>query len=224
LQPVQTVTGSDKDMLETNFNDSLVKPCNKQGPWSIDWIENQKTISEGRVVFSSSRKADPVVKGKSKSTTRNSAKSCTPSTVKKGGMALHSVGFMKKIARMPACDRKQIIRLLKKQKRKNSVRAAQHTSKPLEASVSNSSKNSNTTGSVSGTNDWEHWLHLNGKADKVKEDVKELGKAVGVKVNCDISNSFNLLSREGRREWRAAGGIEKQGAPEVGFEGVEGEL
>jgi len=47
---------------------------------------------------------------------------------------------------------------------------------------------------------------------------------VGVKVNCDTSNSFNMPARGGRREWRAAGGIEKLSGKEVGFEGVAGEF
>jgi len=219
LQPVQTDAGSANEIMENKqpINDSLVKPCNKKGPWSIDWIKNQKTISEGDVVFYSSRKADMVVKSKSKSTTSPLAKSCKLAVNKKGGVALQSVGFMKKITRLPANDRKQIIRLLKKQKCKNKMRTTQNTSKLSEASTSNSSKNSNTTASVSGTNDWENWLHLHGKVDKVKEDVRELGKVVGVKVNCDISNSFNMLSRDGRREWRAAGGIKKLSGAEWVF-------
>jgi hypothetical protein len=60
------------------------------------------------------------------------------------------------------------------------------------------------------------------KADKVKEDVRELGKVVGVKFNCDTSNKFNLLSRDGRREWRAAGGCEVLSGATLGNEGVEG--
>jgi hypothetical protein len=39
-------------------------------------------------------------------------------------------------------------------------------------------------------------------------DVRELGKAVGLEYLCDTTNSFNLLSKEGRRGWRAAGGCE----------------
>jgi len=42
----------------------------------------------------------------------------------------------------------------------------------------------------------------------VSEDVKELGKVVWVKYQCDTSNTFNLLSREGRRLCRAVGGSE----------------
>jgi len=224
LQPVQQTAGSASDNVDKKkpSHDHVVKPCIKKGPWSIGWIENQKTIAEGGTVFSSSRKHDTVVKSKPKSTTSHSAKSGKPATTKKGGVVLQSVGFMKKVARLPASDRRQIIRLLKKQKRKYKRWATHNLPKHSEASSSESSKNSNTTGSASGNNDWEHWLHLQGKADKVQEDISELGKVVGVKVNCDTSNSFNLLSREGRREWRAAGGIEKLSRTEVVSEGVEG--
>jgi hypothetical protein len=41
----------------------------KQEPWSIDWMDNQKTISEGGVVFSSSRKSN-CGKNRSTKTTR----------------------------------------------------------------------------------------------------------------------------------------------------------
>jgi len=42
----------------------------------------------------------------------------------------------------------------------------------------------------------------------VEDDVRDIGKVVGVKYKCDTMNSFNLLTREGRREWREAGGGE----------------
>jgi len=71
----------------------------------------------------------------------------------------------------------------------------QHSSKPAAGSSSDSSKNSNSS---VNKNDWENWLFLHGKAEKVKEDVRDLSKLVGVKINCDTTNSFNLLLREGR--------------------------
>jgi len=57
----------------------------------------------------------------------------------------------------------------------------------------------------------------------VGEDVRELGKVVGLDFNCDISNKFNLLSREGRRDWRAAGGCEVLSSKMLGNEVVEGD-
>jgi len=54
----------------------------------------------------------------------------------------------------------------------------------------------------------------------VKEDVRDLGKIVREKINCDTTNSFNLLLREGRKKLRAAGAGEMNGS---GKEGVGGE-
>jgi hypothetical protein len=77
-------------------------------------------------------------------------------------------------------------------------------SKETNDSITNSSKNN----SSSINNDLENWVLLRGKAEVAKDDVKDLGKVVGVKYHCDTKNSFNLLTREGRKEWRAAGGGE----------------
>ena len=49
---------------------------------------------------------------------------------------------------------------------------------------------------------------VHGKPKAVADNVKEIGKVVGVKFNCDTDNSFNLLTKEGRREWRAVSGGE----------------
>ena len=71
-------------------------------------------------------------------------------------------------------------------------------------STSNSSKNKLS----SVNNDCENWIKLQGKKNVAEVDVRDLGKVVGVKYHCETKNSFNFLTREGRREWRAAGGGE----------------
>ena len=116
---------------------------------------------------------------------------------KKVGVVHNSVGFMKKIVRMPAKDRKQILKILKKQKRKRKVYVVNASSKATADSTTVSTKNSFSY----VENDWVNWVHLHGEPKLVAEDV-------GVKYHCDTSNTFNLLSREGRRDWRAARGSE----------------
>jgi hypothetical protein len=49
---------------------------------------------------------------------------------------------------------------------------------------------------------------VHGNPEIAVEDVWGIGKAIGVKYKGDKMNRFNLLSRAGRREWRAAGGVE----------------
>jgi len=55
-------------------------------------------------------------------------------------------------------------------------------------------------------NDWENWVLLHGKSKAVEADFQDIGKTVGVSFTCNTSNSFNLLTREGRKGWRAVGG------------------
>jgi len=143
------------------------KVTSTMGPWSIDWLSHQKPITDGGVVLTSSCKAEK----------------------KKSGQAPTSVGFMKKIARMPVCERKQILDFLRKQKRKRKEGAAKHQTKATNVSTSDSSNKS----SSSVNNDWENWVLLHGKKEESAADVSDLGKVVGMKFQCDTSNSFNLL-------------------------------
>ena len=134
---------------------------------------------------------------------------------KKSGLALkHSAGFIKKIARMPLKDRKKILKVLKKQDCKR--RVLSKASKGVTASLSNSS-----TSSVN--KDWGNWVILHSKKEAKAEDVREIGKTLGVKFKGDNNNSFNLLSREGRRELRAVRGSSvEEGSREDGGAGGEG--
>jgi len=53
---------------------------------------------------------------------------------------------------------------------------------------------------VSLNNDWKHWVVIHGKEEVVVDDVRGIGKAIGVKFNGDKMNMFNLLSRVGREK------------------------
>jgi hypothetical protein len=117
---------------------------------------------------------------------------------KKGGTGVYSVGFMKKVARMPVRDRKHILSILKKHKNKRNLRDASDKSKAAISSTSDSSKISNSY----VNKDWENFVVLHGKPEKVAEDVRGIGRAVGVSYECDTKNSFDLLTKKGRREWR----------------------
>jgi len=44
-----------------------------------------------------------------------------------------------------------------------------------------------------------------------KADVTEIGWVIGLNFNGDPNNRFNLLSKEGRKGWRAAAGREGEG-------------
>ena len=108
-----------------------------------------------------------------------------------------SVGFIKRIARLPLKDRKEILKVLKKQECKRS----------LLSKASNAMGNSLYTSNSSVNKDWENWVLLHRKKEAAAEDVREIGRSLGVKFNGDINNRFNLLSREGRKELKAERGI-----------------
>jgi len=84
--------------------------------------------------------------------------------------------------------------------------------------VSNSNSNLSNSSSTSVNKDWENRVLLYGKSEVV-EDVRGIGKTIGVKYKGDKMNRFNLLSKEGRREWRSEGGV---GGLDVEVEGRQG--
>jgi len=154
-------------------HDARPKETNNPGPWSIDWISNQQPTRDDGVVFSSTCNNGNNKDLISEEAQFNSSPSNMLPKKKKGVLVKHSIGFMKRIARMPANDRTQILHILKKQKRKRKERIVNHRSKATPDSTSDSSKNS--TSSVN--KDWENWVLLHGKADVVAADVREDKKA-----------------------------------------------
>jgi len=195
-------------------NTSRLIASNNMGPWSIDWIQNRK---EGFVFSSARDDTSKAMKGKALSHATSSKSRAN----KKQGSFKHSVGFMKRIARMPVRDRKQVLHFLKKHKRHNNrqVEDGNNTLDAAKGSTSVCSKDSkNSTSSVN--KDWENWLVLHGKKEEVEVDVRAVGKVVGLHYHCDTTNSFQLLSKEGRREWRAVGGCELGRGKGGGTEGV----
>jgi len=120
---------------------------------------------------------------------------------KKGDAAKYSMGFMKRVARMPVNDGRQILKILRKHKHKQKAISVSKNSKAAATPSSDSSKNSNS----SVNKDWENWVVLHGKSEKVAEDVKEIDKVAGLIYDCETKNCFNLLTKEGRKEWRSVG-------------------
>jgi len=176
-------------------------------PWSIDWL-SKLPYDNGNVpsniFFAVTSDVAEICK----------EQPCASLNVlpkeKKEGYTKHSVGFIKRVARMLTNERKEIINFLKKHDRSRMVRKGIQISSKVGKSISESSKNS----SSSVNKDWENWVFLHGKPSAVVEDVRDIGKAVGVSFKCDTSNNFNLLTREGRKGWRVVGG------GEVGHEGA----
>jgi len=137
---------------------------------------------------------------------------------KKAGVPFkHSAGFIKKIARLPLKDRKEILKVLKKHECKRSVLA-----KASKAMATSNSISSNTSNALVHK-EWEHWVVLHDKKEVAEEDVREIGKTLGVDFEGCNKKSLNLLTREGRKELRAErGSLLLEGDVEVGGSGREG--
>lgn len=110
----------------------------------------------------------------------------------------HSAGFVKRIARLPLSNRKEILKVLKKQESKRRVLS--------KATKVMATSNSSNTSNSSVNKDWEHWAVLHDKNEKVAEDVREIGKTLGVNFDGGKKSGLNLLTREGRKELRAGRG------------------
>jgi hypothetical protein len=182
-------------------------------------MKNHQSSGKEGFVFSSVRKDVSNVKHVMEKVTSQNSKSYLKK--KKGAPIKNSVGFMKRIARMPDNDRKQVLHILKKHKRNSKRQMEVGNNNLSSAAVSTSECSKNSKNSSSSVNkDLENWLVLHGRKETVAADVRDVGKVVGLHYQCDTTNSFKLLSKEGRREWRVAGGCEIGCGRDGGTEGV----
>ena len=164
-------------------------------PWSLDWLALKPSSSAGQGSQNNRTVAMPVFQ-------MGLCTSNSSSMVKISGHVKRSVGFIKRVARMSVSDRKEIIKILKKHDNSRKVCKGKQKSNAARTSTSDSPKNSIS----SVNNDLENWVMLHDKSKIVADDVRDIGKKAGIKFQCNTSNSFNLLTKEGRREWRASGG------------------
>ena len=218
LEPVLCPVDSNE---ATTQQGSKIKPSvssqrtNHFGPWSLDWL-SQVPVHEGGKVFTVGTSVGAAQPSISKEIIeqplvwKQSLKKRTTGSFK------HSMGFMKRVARMPSADRKEILKVLKKQDHKRKSSKVSQTFKGKAANISTSEPSKNSSSTVN--NDWANWVLAHGNPEGVAKDVKDIGKVIGVSFKGDPNNSFNLLTRARRREWRAARGTEVTG------EGVGGLL
>jgi len=122
-------------------------------------------------------------------------------TRKKGNGSLrHCAQNLKRIARLSDKDRKELLRVLQRNKKRRKMVSDVHKGKSIDASATVESQSS-------VNNDWENWLVLHGNEKTKSEDVCEIGKAVGLKFAGDKNNMFDVLTTKGRKH--QGGGGEK---------------
>jgi len=160
------------------------------GPWSLEWANTHRSFSMG----SASR---PKLRVSAGSTGGKRV------TKKKGGGYLrHCALNLKRIGRLSDCDRREVLRALRRTSRKR--KAVPSTSK---AKVTPKSSSPNSASQTSVNTDWNNWLVLHGN-DKVRsDDVSEIGRSIGLNFNGDKNNKFDVLSGVGRQT-RVSGGVD----------------
>jgi hypothetical protein len=159
-------------------------------PWSLEWLQDH-THEDAGVIFSSKKRFQ---KPERPGVHRQKVEHKGAKKRKGGGLLCHALFSQKRIARLPISDRRQVLHILHKNARREKDRGGAHSPReepPRDSDVSDSS-------SASATNDWKHWVALQGDKSKVAEDVAEVGMSLGVFVKTDQVNMFSVLSKAGK--------------------------
>jgi hypothetical protein len=159
------------------------------GPWSLEWLRDHN-LGDAGVIFSARKllkRGDGVDKA------RHKREAGEPVKMKAGGFLKHSLFSLKRIARLPIDDRREVLQILRKNARKRRPRGV--ASRPSKTGSRESADVATSSSSVN--NDWKHWVAMQGNATMVEEDVREVGKVVGATFRGTSTNMFSVLSKAG---------------------------
>jgi hypothetical protein len=154
------------------------------GPWSLEWLQDQGHREVG-VIFSAKKKGECPWMGRHQATQKGSKKR------KVDGLLSHSIHSLKRIARLPIQDRREVLHILQKNERRERKGGVARLTRKEGSRASNEA----STSSASVNNDWKHWVALQGNAEKAADDILEVGKSLGVFVTGDKANMFSVLAK-----------------------------
>jgi hypothetical protein len=170
------------------------------GPWSLEWLDAHRNGGAGVLVSPRRREASggdlggeqrtKVVRGQSK--------------IKAGGFLRHSLFSLKKIARLPIEDRREVLQILQKNARKRSSRGT--ASRPRTSGFRDAAADGHSSSSVN--NDWKHWVAMQGQDNVVEDDVVEMGNFVGATLKGDKTNMFSVLAKSGTGQRDSKGAVQ----------------
>jgi hypothetical protein len=124
----------------------------RSGPWSWGWLQKH-THGEAGLIFSSrkekSRKDCPEVR-------RLKEEHKGSKNRKVGGLLYHVLFRMKRIARLPSRDRREVLRILHKNGRRDQGRGVVHSHWEDDSNTSTGA----ATSLASVNNDWKHWVAM----------------------------------------------------------------
>jgi hypothetical protein len=183
------VEGVATKRAERSITHNVARPA-VSGPWSLEWLHGQKHGGAG-ILFSPSqrnKKCHVQSLGHTKGSTRK----------KVGGVLRHTLKNLKKVARLPGQDRREVLKILQKEVKKRGRRKPK-----TSVEVVHEGKSDFDSSQSSVNKDWEHWVVMHGDEEVVREDVRGLGEAIGIQISGDGGNMFRVSSRGGERRYEA---------------------
>lgn len=177
------------------------------GPWSLAWLGDHHHSDTG--AMPAPRKIGKM--GGRMVGRRMLAEEDIQKRKKVKGTLRHSVHSLKKVARLPAKDRASVMHILKKNARK--FKGSSSLKKAVKMISEEASEASSSSSSVNN-NDWQHWVVLHGSESVVREDVRSLGEAIGVRLS-GCNNRFGVLARKGKGNKAVHAGAEGEAGGEV---------
>jgi len=163
----------------------------------------QEIMSQGPWSYNVCKKKGLVVGEKtvsSLSAREATSKIISNNNLKSGSKSDTSLLNLKRIARLPLNRKKSTSKVARSSKRGISL-----------------SHSSNSSGS---STEYTNWLALHGKSNEVAANVAVVGKAMGVKIEVDCSNKFDVLARGKGEGDKNVKGVERAKGPKLGEEGV----
>jgi hypothetical protein len=129
-----------------------------------------------------------------------------------GGFVRNSIYSLKRIARLPINDRREVLKILQKNARRRKTKGGvARRARPTGSKASAEGANSDS----SVNNDWKHWVAMQGSDRAVEADVLEVGKFIGATFEGDKANMFSALSRPGFSTRDTLGVVQVGEAPKV---------
>lgn len=160
-------------------------------PWSLEWVNRQKSFATD---------VDCPLETSRKNLNPTGARRVLK---KKGsGYIRHCAQNLKCIARLSEKDRKEALRAIHKSHKRREV-----VLKGSKDKINIIAPSSQSDSQASINNDWTNWLVLHGNDKVMSDDVRGIGKMVGLNFKGDKNNRFDVLSGTGRKD-ADGGGVE----------------
>ncbi|KAK2351443.1 heterogeneous nuclear ribonucleoprotein A0 [Trifolium repens] len=116
----------------------------------------------------------------------------------------HSLFSLKRIARLPINDHREVLQILQKNARKRRPRGAASRSRATGSRAS--AEDGHSSSSIN--NDWKHRVAMQGRDHAVEDDIMEVGKFVGATFKGDTTNMLSVLSKSGTGRRDSMGAVQ----------------